>query len=318
MDGSGGTSEPAVGLWKSLARSAAVPLGGRIDLDRDFDPGRHDGGGAKAESGAKLSDATALLFDLQDRFYAEANRSLLIVLQATDAAGKDGTIKHVMSGLNPEGVTVHSFKAPTSTERAHDYLWRHNLALPSLGEIAIFNRSHYENVLICRVHPEMIWPASAGRVKPGELWKQRYREINEWEHYLSDNGTVIIKLFLDLSKDEQERRFLERIDNPEKNWKFSAADLHERVYWDQYRTAFQEMINNTNTERAPWYVIPSDHKWYSHLTTSAVLIETLTNLNPHYPNVSDEARAALLKARDELLGGTHAHPTGKPTKKSES
>jgi len=318
MNASGVTGDKTAGSWKSLARSAAVPRGRRIELDRDFDPGRHDGGGSKADSAARLSEATSVLFELQDRFYAEADRSLLIVLQATDAAGKDGTIKHVMSGLNPEGVTVHSFKAPTSAERAHDYLWRHNVALPSLGEIAIFNRSHYENVLICRVHPEMVWPASAGRVELGELWKQRYREINEWERYLADNGTVIVKLFLDLSKDEQERRFLERIDNPEKNWKFSAADLRERVYWNQYRTAFQEMINSTNTEWAPWYVIPSDHKWYSHLTTSAVLIETLTALDPHYPTVSDEDRTALLEARDQLLGGATLGSQGKSTGKGES
>lgn len=223
------------------------------------------------------------------------------MLQATDAAGKDGTIKHVMSGLNPEGVDVHSFKAPTSSERVHDYLWRHNLALPPLGRIAIFNRSHYENVLICRVHPDLVWPAPARSLPGGDLWCQRYREINDWERYLTDNGTVVVKIFLNLSNEEQERRFLARIEEPEKNWKFSADDLRERAFWKEYRKAFEEMINETNTKIAPWYVVPADHKWFSHLTTSAILIKTLRRLDPQYPTVSDAQRQALLQAKRDLL-----------------
>lgn len=229
------------------------------------------------------------------------------MLQATDAAGKDGTIKHVMSGLNPEGVDVHSFKGPTANELVHDYLWRHNRALPSLGKIAIFNRSHYENVLICRVHPNLVWPAPARSIAPADLWRQRYRQINDWERYLTENGTVIVKLFLNLSKDEQERRFLARIDDLQKNWKFSVDDIKERPYWNEYRQAFQEMINETDTEVAPWHVVPADHKWFSHLTTSAILVETLRKIDPQYPKVSAEQRAALLKVKDELIGNS-----GKP------
>ncbi|MDP3972271.1 MAG: polyphosphate kinase 2 family protein [Candidatus Nanopelagicales bacterium] len=294
-------------MWKVLERQAAVPVGKRIDLDRDFDPAASSGAGTKDESAEKLAEGISTLFELQDRFFADASRSLLIVLQATDAAGKDGTIKHVMSGLNPEGVDVHSFKGPTANELVHDYLWRHNRALPSLGKIAIFNRSHYENVLICRVHPNLVWPAPARSIAPADLWRQRYRQINDWERYLTENGTVIVKLFLNLSKDEQERRFLARIDDLQKNWKFSVDDIKERPYWNEYRQAFQEMINETDTEVAPWHVVPADHKWFSHLTTSAILVETLRKIDPQYPKVSAEQRAALLKVKDELIGNS-----GKP------
>ena len=238
---------------------------------------------------------------MQDRFFAQADRSLLIVLQGIDTAGKDGTIKHVMSGLNPEGVDVHSFKAPSATERAHDYLWRHQTALPELGRIAVFNRSHYENVLITRVHPELLWPRTAV-LDSDDIWQRRYRDINDWERYLTDNGTIIVKLFLNLSKGEQERRFLARIDEPEKNWKFSAADLRERAFWDDYQGAFQDMLSYTSTDWAPWHVIPADHKWFSHLSTSAVLLETLRDLNPHYPQVDAAAKAELAEAKKELLG----------------
>ncbi|WP_236147393.1 PPK2 family polyphosphate kinase [Mycolicibacterium sp. CH28] len=287
--------------WKALAQATVVQPGSKVDLAEDFDPGRHDKELAKQGGLAELAEASAALFDLQDRFFAQADRSLLIVLQAIDAAGKDGTVKHVMSGLNPEGVDVHSFKAPSATERAHDYLWRHQTVLPELGRIAVFNRSHYENVIITRVHPEMLWPHTAVLNSDG-LWHRRYREINDWERYLTDNGTVIVKLFLNVSKDEQERRFLERIEEPEKNWKFSAADLHERAFWNTYQVAFQEMLTHTSTEWAPWHVIPADHKWFSHLSTSAVLLETLRALNPQYPTVSAEAKAELAEAKNELLG----------------
>lgn len=287
--------------WKALAQATVVQPGSKVDLAEDFDPGRHDKELAKQGGLAELAEATATLFNLQDRFFAQAERSLLIVLQAIDAAGKDGTVKHVMSGLNPEGVDVHSFKAPSATERAHDYLWRHQMALPELGRIAVFNRSHYENVIITRVHPEMLWPRTAVLNQEG-LWHRQYRDINDWERYLTDNGTVIVKLFLNVSKDEQERRFLERIEDPEKNWKFSAADLQERAFWHDYQVAFQEMLTHTSTDWAPWHVIPADHKWFSHLSTSAVLLETLRGLNPQYPTVSAAAKAALAEAKTELLG----------------
>ncbi|MDY6995747.1 MAG: polyphosphate kinase 2 family protein [Actinomycetota bacterium] len=290
--------------WKQLAQATVVPPGSPVTLAEDFDPGRRDKKLGKRGGLAASAEATRMLFDLQDRFFAQAQRSLLIVLQAIDAAGKDGTIKHVMSGLNPEGVDVHNFKAPSETERAHDYLWRHQTALPELGRIAVFNRSHYENVLVTRVHPELLWPRSAVLNSEG-LWHRRYRDINDWERYLTDNGTVIVKLFLNVSKQEQERRFLKRIDNPEKNWKFSAADLHERVFWDDYQVAFQEMLSHTSTEWAPWHVIPADHKWFSHLCTSAVLLETLRTLNPQYPSVDAATKAELSQAKKELLGSDH-------------
>ena len=287
--------------WKVLVEATRVTPGSTVDLAKDFDPGRHDEQLGKDAGTAALARAEAALLDLQDRFFAQADRSLLIVLQGIDTAGKDGTIKHVMSGFNPEGVDVHSFKAPSATERAHDYLWRHQTALPELGRIAVFNRSHYENVLITRVHPELLWPRTAV-LDSDDIWQRRYRDINDWERYLTDNGTIIVKLFLNLSKGEQERRFLARIDEPEKNWKFSPADLRERAFWDDYQGAFQDMLSHTSTDWAPWHVIPADHKWFSHLSTSAVLLETLRDLNPHYPQVDAAAKAELAEAKKELLG----------------
>jgi PPK2 family polyphosphate:nucleotide phosphotransferase len=287
--------------WKRLAEATRVKPGSKVDLANDFDPGRHDKQLRKDHGAGALADSKAALLDLQDRFLARADSSLLIILQAIDAAGKDGTIKHVMSGLNPEGVDVYSFKAPSATEQAHDYLWRHQRSLPELGRIAVFNRSHYENVLITRVHPETLWPRTAV-LDAGDIWQRRYRDINDWERYLTDNGTVIVKLFLNVSKEEQARRFLERIDEPEKNWKFSVADLRERAFWDDYQRAFQDMLSHTSTVWAPWHVIPADHKWFSHVSTSAVLLETLRDLNPQYPQVDAAAKAELAEAKKELVG----------------
>ncbi|MBX7431912.1 polyphosphate kinase 2 family protein [Mycobacterium sp. Y57] len=289
------------GQWRQLARATRVPPGTKVDLAKDFDPRRHDSGLGKKAGLAALADATARLSELQDRFFAQADRALLIVLQAIDAAGKDGTIKHVMTGLNPEGVDVHSFKTPSETERAHDYLWRHNRALPELGRIAVFNRSHYENILITRVHPELLWPPEARRDTKG-IWKRRYREINNWERQLCDNGTTVVKLFLNVSKHEQKRRFLQRIEEPEKNWKFSIADLRERAFWDDYQRAIQAMLSHTSTDWAPWHVIPADHKWFSHLSTSAVLVDTLESLNPQYPEIGGVAKRELTDAKKALLG----------------
>jgi len=297
--------------WRSLAEATRVKPQSAVNLSRDFDPGRHDEQLGKDAGALALAEAEAALLDLQDRFFAQADRALLIVLQGIDAAGKDGTIKHVMRGLNPEGVEVHSFKAPSATERAHDYLWRHQTALPELGRIAVFNRSHYENVLITRVHPELLWPRTAVLDADG-IWQRRYRDINEWERYLTDNGTVVVKLFLNLSKGEQLRRFLARIDEPEKNWKFSPADSQERAFWDAYHEAFQDMLSNTSTEWAPWHVIPADHKWFSHLSTSAVLLETLRDLNPQYPTVDAATKAALAEAKKTLLG-TDADAAKRPS-----
>ena len=287
--------------WERLAEATRVKPGPRWTWPRTSIPAATTNSFEKTTAPWCSTDAKAALLDLQDRFLARADRSLLIILQAIDAAGKDGTIKHVMSGLNPEGVDVYSFKAPSATEQAHDYLWRHQRSLPELGRIAVFNRSHYENVLITRVHPETLWPRTAV-LDAGDIWQRRYRDINDWERYLTDNGTVIVKLFLNVSKEEQARRFLARIDEPEKNWKFSVADLHERAFWDDYQRAFQDMLSHTSTVWAPWHVIPADHKWFSHVSTSAVLLETLRDLNPQYPQVDAAAKAELAQAKKELLG----------------
>lgn len=286
--------------WRELAASTRVEPGREIVLERDFDPGRRNGFG-KAKGRAILEAAKDELFELQDRFYAQADRALLIVLQATDAAGKDGTIKHVMSGVNPEGVDVHSFKAPNSTDRAHDFLWRHVPGLPELGKWSVFNRSHYENVLVTRVHPELLWPRGATAVGE-ELWAQRYRAINDWERHLTENGTTVVKLFLNVSYEEQGKRFLRRLEDPTRNWKFSPSDIHERGYWDQYQEAFGAMLTNTSTEWAPWHVIPADRKWFGHLCTFAVLLETLRDLDPQYPSVDPDVLQTFDEAREELAG----------------
>ena len=226
---------------------------------------------------------------------------MLVALQAMDAAGKDGTIRHVMSGVNPQGVSVHSFKVPSAEELDHDYLWRYAKRLPARGEIGIFNRSHYEEVLVVRVHAEVLanqqLPRSARR--PG-IWKRRYREINDWERYITEQGFRIVKLFLNLSKEEQRQRFLSRIEEPEKNWKFSAADVHERGYWDAYQKALSEMLSNTSTEWAPWYVIPADRKWFARISVAAVLVDTLMRIDPRFPVLDDERRAGLAAAREQL------------------
>ncbi len=286
--------------WKKLAERTRVAPGSTVDLSRDFDTGAKPDGMSKADGVAQLTEAKQRLLALQDKFYAQADRALLIVLQAIDAAGKDGTIKHVMSGVNPAGVDVHSFKAPSEEERAHGYLWRHQKALPELGRIGIFNRSHYENVLAVRVHPDWLWPASAA-ANPKGIWKRRYDDINAWEKYLADNGTTIVKLFLNVSYEEQGRRFLERIERPDKNWKFSESDMAERELWPEYQKAFAEMLSHTSTEYAPWHVIGADHKWASHLSTFAVLLDTLTELDPRYPTVSPEKIAGLGQYKTRLV-----------------
>jgi PPK2 family polyphosphate:nucleotide phosphotransferase len=218
-----------------------------------------------------------------------------------DAAGKDGTIRHVMSGVNPQGVAVHSFKVPSATELDHDYLWRYAQKLPARGEIGIFNRSHYEEVLVVRVHPENLerqkLPEAA---RDGDVWKRRYREINEWERYMSDNGFRVVKLFLNLSKEEQRRRLLRRIDLPDHNWKFSAADLKERARWDDYQDAISECLSHTSTEWAPWYVIPADRKWYARIASAAVIVNALMEIDPRFPVVDDEQRKALLDVKAQL------------------
>ncbi len=236
--------------------------GSDVRLSKDFDPAFEGGLKSKKDGQELLAEGIELLAEYQARLAAQNTWGVLVVLQALDAAGKDGTIRHVMSGVNPQGVTVHSFKVPSAAELDHDYLWRYSRLLPARGEIAIFNRSHYEEVLVVRVHPQNLDRENLPRrSKRGGVWKRRYREINDWERYLSDNGFRIVKLFLNLSKEEQRRRFLRRIDLPDHNWKFSSADIAEREYWDDYQKAFSEALSHTSTEWAPWYVIPADRKW---------------------------------------------------------
>jgi PPK2 family polyphosphate:nucleotide phosphotransferase len=280
-----------------------VPADATVRLAKDYDPRYTADFLTKEDSTTMLQTGVSILADYQARLAAQDTYGLLVVLQALDAGGKDGTIRHVMSGVNPQGVQVHSFKVPSAEELDHDFLWRYARRLPGRGEIAIFNRSHYEEVLVVRVHPEVLdrqrLPAEA---RDGDLWKRRYREINDWERHLVDNGFRVVKLFLNLSRQEQRDRFLQRIDRPDKNWKFSAADARERHRWDDYQTAFSEMLSHTSTDWAPWYVIPADRKWFARVAAAAVIANALIEVDPRYPVVDDAVRAELLSAKAELEG----------------
>ena len=239
---------------------------------------------------------------LQDILYAQDKWSLLVVFQAMDAAGKDGAIKHVMSGINPQGCQVSSFKAPSSEEMDHDFLWRCQKHLPERGRIGIFNRSYYEEVLVVRVHEKIL----KAQKLPEELvteniWEERFKDIRNFEKYLNRNGTVVIKFFLHISKDEQRKRFIERVDDPDKNWKFSAADANERGYWKEYMAAYEEMIKNTSTEKAPWYVVPADSKPYARIVIASAIINALDGMRLEYPKVSKEKIAELHAIRETLL-----------------
>ena len=278
-----------------------VRPGSKVTLAEDFDPGYKADYLKKKDGQELLKQGVELLAEYQDRLAAQDTWGVLVCLQALDAAGKDGTIRHVMSGVNPQGVSVHSFKIPSAEELNHDYLWRYAQHLPSRGEIGIFNRSHYEEVLVVRVHPENLDRQKLPKeAKSGDIWRRRYREINDWERHLADNGFKIVKLFLNMSKEAQRIRFLKRVDLPEKNWKFSAADATERARWDDYQEAFSEMLSNTSTEWAPWYVIPADHKWFARACASAVLVHTLMEIDPRYPTLSGQARLELEKIKVEL------------------
>jgi PPK2 family polyphosphate:nucleotide phosphotransferase len=249
-----------------------------------------------------LEQGVQMLSELQQRLYAQNKWAVLLIFQAMDAAGKDGTIKHVMSGVNPQGCQVTSFKAPSALDLDHDYLWRANQALPERGRIGIFNRSYYEETLVVRVHPELLAKQSLPPDLVGpKLWKQRFEDIRHYERYLSRNGVVVLKFFLHLSKEEQKRRFLQRLERPEKNWKFSAADIRERGFWEDYSQAYEEMIRETATAHAPWFVVPADHKWFTRLVVAAAVIERLDGLDLRYPEVSQEAKQALAQAREQLL-----------------
>ena len=243
------------------------------------------------------------LSEQQQLHYASNRYAVLLIFQAMDAAGKDGAIRHVMSGVNPQGCQVFSFKHPTADELEHDFLWRTTQALPERGQIGIFNRSYYEEVLIVRVHPEILRAEGLpdGRSDKKTIWQERYRSIRDSENHLYRNGTRIIKFFLHLSEEEQRKRFLARIDEPEKNWKFSATDIRERQCWDDYQKAYEEMISNTATEHAPWYVVPADNKWFTRLVVSAVVVDTLESLHLTYPKVDDAKRKELEAAKKLLI-----------------
>ena len=299
--------DPRLRLVNDLVRPLRAPPGKSIHLGREFDPAYVHPSVQRSDADGLLAQGIELLVEYQDRLAAQNTWGILLVLQGLDGAGKDGTIKHVMSGVNPQGVEVHSFKQPSVEDLQHDFLWRHQRALPERGRIGIFNRSHYEEVLVVRVHPELL---AAERVPDAarrrDIWNRRYREINDWEHHLVDNGIVVVKVFLNLSRREQAKRFLARIDHPERSWKFSPSDVRERSHWDDYQVAFNQMLSRTSTDWAPWYIVPADHKWFARLATSAVLVQTLATIDPQYPTVDDAARRRMAGVRTELVADVGA------------
>jgi len=290
---------------KELAALFRVKPGSRVTLAKNFDPDfTADFGKDDADRASNvLRQGTDLLAEYQDRLAAQETYAVLVVLQGLDASGKDSTIKHVMSGVNPQWVDVHAFKVPSAEELSHDFLWRYARKLPRRGTIGIFNRSHYEEVLVVRVHPDLLDPQHLPSDARGAgFWKGRFEAINEWEHYLVDNGIHITKLFLNVSKEEQRKRFLARIDEPQKHWKFNADDIRERTHWAAYQKAYADMLSNTSTEWAPWYVIPADHKWFERIAAAAVVVDALAKIDPRYPTTTPQQRKELEQARRELLG----------------
>ena len=288
---------------RKFSKPYRVTNGKKFHL-KDVDPG--DTGDLKSEDKPRakesLQTGVEALAQLQDVLYAQDRWSLLLIFQAMDAAGKDGTIKHVMSGVNPQGCQVSSFKVPTSTDLEHDFLWRCIRELPERGRIGIFNRSYYEETLVVRVHPEFL----AGQKLPTKLvtkkiWDERFQDIRAFERYLHRNGTIILKFFLHVSKKEQQKRFLARLDLPEKNWKFSANDAKERGFWSDYMAAYEETIRNTATDHAPWYVVPADNKWFTRVVVAAAVIDALASLDLHYPKVGSAKKKELAAARAALL-----------------
>ena len=278
---------------------------GRSFRLRDVDPG--DTGGLhvqKRVARQQLHDRwTAALSELQEKLYAQDRWSLLLVFQAMDAAGKDSTIKHVMSGVNPQGCQVTSFKVPSQEELDHDFMWRTTKALPERGRIGIFNRSYYEEVLVVRVHPELLERQRLpGSLVGRRIWRERCEDIASFERYLSRNGTVVLKFFLHVSRDEQRKRFLERLDEPEKHWKFSLADVEERRHWEAYMAAYEDMVRRTAAPHAPWYVVPADHKWFTRLIVAAAVVGTLRGLGLAFPAVDDAKAGELARAREALAG----------------
>jgi PPK2 family polyphosphate:nucleotide phosphotransferase len=290
--------------WASkLVKPYRIDDGVKFRL-KDFDPADTGKIDSKKQADELLVQGIAAMAELQDKLYAQNRWGVLLIFQAMDAAGKDGVIKHVMSGVNPQGVEVHSFKTPSVEELNHDYLWRTMQRAPGRGQIGIFNRSYYEEVLVVRVHPDVL---KNERIPPSlvtdDIWEQRFQDIHSFERYLWRNGIIVRKFFLNLSKQEQKKRFLDRLDHPEKNWKFSSADVRERQYWHEYMKAYEDMIIQTACDHAPWYVIPADNKWFTRVAVAAAVVETLEDLNLAYPKVDAatrkelQAAAALLKRK---------------------
>jgi PPK2 family polyphosphate:nucleotide phosphotransferase len=284
-----------------LAEPFCITKGEKFRL-KDFDPADTTGVKSKQDAQNILDKRVGVLSHLQEKLYAQDRWAVLIVLQALDAAGKDGVIKHVMSGVNPQGCDVHSFKPPSNEELSHDYLWRAHKCIPERGKIGIFNRSYYEEVLVVRVHPTLL----GAEKLPEELitkhvWGQRYEDINAFEEYLTRNGILIRKFFLHLSKEEQKKRFLERLDDSKKNWKFSMADITERGYWEDYQEAYEEMIQNTATKHAPWFVVPADNKWFTQMIVASAIIEALDDLDLAFPDVDKSKKKELEAVRASLL-----------------
>jgi len=283
-------------------KKVVVTPGQTVALAKDFETDYTGTYKDKKDAEADLETNVQRLADQQDLLYASDTYALLILFQALDAAGKDGTIKHVMSGVNPQGCRVQSFKSPSAEELDHDYMWRTTRALPRRGQIGIFNRSYYEELLITRVHPEILAQQHLPpKLDKKNIWKQRFEDINNFERYLTNNGTVILKFFLNLSKAEQKRRFLKRIEEKEKNWKFSAPDIRERQFWPQYINAYEQVFTHTSTPWAPWFVIPADHKWFTRLCVSQVIVAALKSFDLHYPTVPAAKAQELEKAKQELL-----------------
>jgi PPK2 family polyphosphate:nucleotide phosphotransferase len=283
-----------------LASAYRITDGAKFRL-KDFDPGDTDLVKSKEHAQEMLKESTETLCDMQEKLYAQNQWALLVIFQAMDAAGKDGAIKHVMSGVNPQGCDVHAFKAPGPEELSHEYMWRAHSRVPERGKIGIFNRSYYEEVLVVRVHEGILKNQRIPQqlISKG-IWEQRYKDVNAFEKYLTRNGIVVVKFFLHLSKQEQKKRFLERLEDSAKNWKFSMADVKERGYWKGYMAAYEEMIQNTATENAPWYVVPADNKWFTRLVVASAIIETLKKLDLQFPDVDEEKKKELRKVRESL------------------
>jgi PPK2 family polyphosphate:nucleotide phosphotransferase len=284
-----------------LAKRFRATNGSKFRL-KDYRTDDTSGVSSKKHAERLLQESSQCASEMQEKLYAQDRWALLLIFQGMDSAGKDGAVKHVMSGVNPQGCDVHSFKTPTSDELDHDYLWRASKVLPERGKIGIFNRSYYEEVLVVRVHPKLLATERLPERRVSKhIWNERYEDINAFERYLTRNGTVIRKFFLHISKDEQKKRFLDRLDDPKKNWKFSISDIQERAFWKDYKKAYEEMVQNTSTKYAPWYVIPADNKWFTRLVVASAIVEALADLKLSFPDSDKAKKKELDQIRKSLL-----------------